>query len=112
MFQLKTKIVGGEGSLEWLSKEIKGHERVLILTSGSMKRHGFLSEAEGYVKEVGAEVFSIVGLPAEPSIEVIEEFLPEVREFEPDLLVALGGGSVIDTTKALKVFYDAPQSSA
>jgi alcohol dehydrogenase class IV len=32
-----------------------------------------------------------------------------VREFKPDLLIALGGGSVIDTTKALKVFYDAPE---
>ena len=109
MFWLKTKLIEGEGSLRKLSKEVRGHERVLILASRSMKRHGFLSEAEDYVKEAGAEVFSIAGLPAEPSVEVIEEFLPKVREFEPDLLVALGGGSVIDTTKALKVFYDAPE---
>ncbi len=74
-----------------------------------MKRNGFLSEAEDYVREAGAEVFSIAGLPSEPSVEVIEEFLPKVREFGPDLLVAMGGGSVIDTTKALKVFYDAPE---
>lgn len=109
MFRLKTRIVGGEGSLKALSGEVRGYERVLILASRSMKRHGFLSEAEDYVKEAGAEVFSIAGLPAEPSVEVVEEFLPKVREFEPDLLVALGGGSVIDTTKALKVFYDAPE---
>jgi len=109
MFWLKTRIIEEKGSLESLKKEAGGHERVLILASNSMKRHGFLSEAEDYVKEAGAEVFSIAGLPAEPSVEVIEEFLPKVREFEPDLLVALGGGSVIDTTKALKVFYDAPE---
>ncbi|KUH34747.1 alcohol dehydrogenase [Thermococcus celericrescens] len=109
MFWLKTKLIEGEGSLGKLSKEVRGHERVLILASRSMKRHGFLSEAEDYVKEAGAEVFSIAGLPAEPSVEVIEEFLPKVREFEPDLLVSMGGGSVIDTTKALKVFYDAPE---
>ncbi|ASJ13819.1 iron-containing alcohol dehydrogenase [Thermococcus radiotolerans] len=109
MFWLKTKLIEGEGSLEKLSNEARGYERVLILASRSMKRHGFLSEAEDYVKEAGAEVFSIAGLPAEPSVEVIEEFLPKVREFEPDILVALGGGSVIDTTKALKVFYDAPE---
>ncbi|NJE10601.1 iron-containing alcohol dehydrogenase [Thermococcus sp. MAR1] len=109
MFWLKTRLIEGEGSLETLKMEARGHERVLILASRSMKRHGFLSEAEDYVKESGAEVFSIAGLPAEPSVEVIEEFLPKVREFGPDLLVALGGGSVIDTTKALKVFYDAPE---
>ncbi|WP_048152222.1 iron-containing alcohol dehydrogenase [Thermococcus cleftensis] len=108
MFWLKTKIIEGGGSLRRLSKEARGYERVLILSSRSMKRHGFLKEAEDYVREAGAEVFSIAGLPAEPSVEVIEEFLPKVKDFEPDLLVALGGGSVIDTTKALKVFYDAP----
>ncbi|WP_456420598.1 iron-containing alcohol dehydrogenase [Thermococcus sp.] len=109
MFWLKTKIIEGKGSLGRLKKEARGHERVLILTSRSMKRHGFLREAEDYVEEAGAEVLSITGLPAEPSVEVIEEFLPKVREFGPDLLIALGGGSVIDTTKALKVFYDAPE---
>ncbi|NJE04808.1 iron-containing alcohol dehydrogenase [Thermococcus sp. M36] len=110
MFWLKTRIIEGEGSLERLKKEIKGYERVLILASKSMKRHGFLSEAEDYVKEAGAEVFSIAGLPAEPSVETVEELLPKLREeFQPDLLVALGGGSVIDTTKALKVFYDVPE---
>ncbi|WP_297513116.1 iron-containing alcohol dehydrogenase [Thermococcus sp.] len=109
MFWLKTRIIEGKGSLEKLKKEAEGHERVLILAGNSMKRHGFLSEAEDYVKEAGAEVFSITGLPAEPSVETIEEFLPKVREFKPDLLIALGGGSVIDTTKALKVFYDAPE---
>ncbi|ASJ02543.1 alcohol dehydrogenase [Thermococcus profundus] len=108
MFWLKTRIVEGEGSLESLKNEARNHERVLILSSGSMKRGGFLSEAEDYVKEAGAETMSIAGLPAEPSVEAVEELLPKVREFQPDLLIALGGGSVIDTTKALKVFYDAP----
>ncbi|WP_457750975.1 iron-containing alcohol dehydrogenase [Thermococcus sp.] len=109
MFWLKTRIIGGKGSLEKLRKESRDHEKVLILASGSMKRHGFLNEAEDYVREAGAEILSIAGLPSEPIVEVIEEFLPKVREFGPDLLVALGGGSVIDTTKALKVFYDAPE---
>lgn len=109
VFWLKTRISEGEDSLESLKDEAKDHERVLILASGSMKRHGFLSEAEDYVREAGAEVMSISGLSAEPSVEVIEEFLPKVREFGPDLLIAMGGGSVIDTTKALKVFYDAPE---
>ncbi|WP_297506318.1 iron-containing alcohol dehydrogenase [Thermococcus sp.] len=112
MFWLKTRIIEGEGSLKALSEEVRGYERVLILASKSMERHGFLSEAEDYGREAGAEVFSIPGVPAEPSVETIEELLPKVREeFQPDLMVALGGGSVIDTTKALKVFYDAPELS-
>ncbi|WP_456365639.1 iron-containing alcohol dehydrogenase [Thermococcus sp.] len=112
MFWLKTKIIEGEGSLKVLSREVRGYERVLILASNSMKRHGFLKEAEEYAREAGAEVFSILGVPPEPSVETVEELLPKVREeFRPDALVALGGGSVIDTAKALKVFYDAPELS-
>ncbi|ASJ11093.1 alcohol dehydrogenase [Thermococcus sp. P6] len=108
MFWLKTRIITGSGSLARLSEEVRGSERVLILASRSMKRHGFLREAEDHAGDAGAEVLSITGLPAEPSVEVINEFLPKVRSFQPDLMVALGGGSVIDTTKALKVFYDSP----
>ena len=112
MFWLKTRIVEGKGSLSSLSGELLGHERVLILASRSMKRHGFLKEAEDYVEEAGAEVFSIPGVPSEPSVETVEELIPKLREeFRPDALVALGGGSVIDTAKALKVFYDAPELS-
>ncbi|WP_010477684.1 iron-containing alcohol dehydrogenase [Thermococcus zilligii] len=110
MFQLKTRIIEGEGSLKALSREVRGYERVLILSSSSMKRHGFLGEVEDCVREAGAEVFSVTNLPAEPGVETVEELLPKLREeFQPDLLVALGGGSVIDTAKALKVFYDAPE---
>ncbi len=56
MFWLKTRIIGGKGSLEKLRKESRDHEKVLILASGSMKRHGFLNEAEDYVREAGAEI--------------------------------------------------------
>ncbi|HDD31290.1 MAG TPA: iron-containing alcohol dehydrogenase, partial [Thermococcus litoralis] len=59
----------------------------------------------------GAEVDAITGLPAEPSYEDVEELMPRVKEFSPDLLIALGGGSVIDITKAIKVFYEDPELS-
>ncbi|WP_456368093.1 iron-containing alcohol dehydrogenase [Thermococcus sp.] len=108
MFWLKTRVVEGSGSLRVLRKEAKTHKRVLILASKSMEKHGFLEEAEDHLRESGANVFSISGIPAEPDVDTIEKFLLDVREFHPDAIVALGGGSVIDTAKALKVFYDAP----
>jgi len=110
-FGLKTRIALGEGSLRYVESIAKGYERVLILSSKSMRIHGFLNEVMNYVEEAGAEVDVIEGLPAEPSYEDVEELMPRVREFSPDLLIALGGGSVIDITKAIKVFYDAPELS-
>ncbi|KUK00191.1 MAG: Fe-containing alcohol dehydrogenase [Thermococcales archaeon 44_46] len=110
-FSLKTRIALGEGSLRYVESIARNHERVLILSSKSMRIHGFLNEVMNYVEEAGAEVDAITELPAEPSYEDVEELMPRVREFSPDLLIALGGGSVIDITKAIKVFYDAPELS-
>ncbi|WP_175060330.1 iron-containing alcohol dehydrogenase [Thermococcus sp. 2319x1] len=110
-FSLKTRIAVGEGSLKYVQSIAMNHGRVLILSSKSMRIHGFLNEVMDYAEEAGAEVDVIEGLPAEPSYEDVEELMPRVREFSPDLLIALGGGSVIDIAKAIKVFYDAPELS-
>ncbi|MCD6189720.1 MAG: iron-containing alcohol dehydrogenase [Thermococcus sp.] len=110
-FSLKTRIASGEGSLKYVQSIARNYEKVLVLSSKSMRIHGFLNEVMDYAEEAGAEVDAITGLPAEPSYEDVEELMPRVREFSPDLLIALGGGSVIDITKAIKVFYDAPELS-
>lgn len=110
-FSLKTRIATGEGSLKYVQSIARNYEKVLVLSSKSMRIHGFLNEVMDYAEEAGAEVDAITGLPAEPSYEDVEELMPRVKEFSPDLLIALGGGSVIDVTKAIKVFYDAPELS-
>ncbi len=110
-FGLKTQIILGNGSLSRLQKITSSYDRVLILASRSVKREGFLKEAEKYISEAGAEVESITGVSAEPSYEYVEEILPRAREFHPELIIAIGGGSVIDVAKAVKVFYDSPETA-
>ncbi|NJE26958.1 iron-containing alcohol dehydrogenase [Thermococcus sp. MV5] len=108
-FGLKTRIIIGEGSLRYVQSIARNYERVMVLSSKSMRIHGFLNEVMDYVEEAGADVDAMEGLPAEPDYEDVEELIPRVKAFSPDLLIALGGGSVIDITKAVKVFYDAPE---
>ncbi|BAA29834.1 iron-containing alcohol dehydrogenase [Pyrococcus horikoshii] len=108
-FFLKTTILMGRGSLENIKKLVSEGERVLVFSSKSMDRLGFLKEVIDYLDEAGATYESITGLPSEPSIENVEELLPKVKDFSPETFIALGGGSVIDISKALKVFYDAPE---
>ncbi|HDD31239.1 MAG TPA: iron-containing alcohol dehydrogenase, partial [Thermococcus litoralis] len=92
-FSLKTRIASGEGSLKYVQSIARNYEKVLVLSSKSMRIHGFLNEVMDYAEEAGAEVDAITGLPAEPSYEDVEELMPRVKEFSPDLLIALGGGS-------------------
>lgn len=106
VFWFKMRISEGEDLLESFKDEVKDYEWVFILVFGFMKRYGFLSEVEDYVREVGVEVMSILGFLVELSVEVIEEFLLKVREFGFDFFIVMGGGSVIDMIKVFKVFYD------
>ncbi|AEC52297.1 alcohol dehydrogenase, iron-containing [Pyrococcus sp. NA2] len=107
-FFLRTTIFFGRGSMGEVKKLISEGEKVLIFSSKSMERLGFLKELTGYIEEAGGLYETIVGVPPEPTVENVEEVLPKVREFSPDTIIALGGGSVIDTAKAVKVFYDVP----
>ncbi len=108
VFRNANAIVYGRGALEHL-KEIKC-QRVLIVTGQSaMEKAGVLASAVSYLEVTGARVEVVKGTRPEPPIEDVEAQLELALAFQPDLLVALGGGSVIDSTKALWAFYEHPE---
>jgi len=67
-------------------------------------RAGVLASAVSYFEATGARVAVVKGARPEPPIEDVEAQLESALAFQPDLLVALGGGSVIDSAKALWAF--------
>jgi alcohol dehydrogenase class IV len=73
-----------------------------------MERLGVLARAVSYLEKAGAEVEIIEGVQPEPPIEDLEAYLEITFAFQPDLLVGLGGGSVIDSAKALWAIYEHP----
>ena len=76
-----------------------------------MKRFGFLDKAVDYLKEAGMEVKLIEGVEPDPSVETVMKGAAVMREFEPDWIVAMGGGSPIDAAKAMWVFYEYPNTT-
>lgn len=58
-----------------------------------MKRQGFLDKAVNYLKEGGMEVKLIEGVEPDPSVETVMKGAKVMQEFEPDWIVAMGGGS-------------------
>ena len=106
-FTLLRDIYHGNGSLEVL-KTLKGKKAVVVVGGGSMKRFGFLEKVENYLKEAGLEVRLIEGVEPDPSVETVMNGAAVMREFEPDWIVAMGGGSPIDAAKAMWIFYEYP----
>ena len=109
-FTLPRDLYHGKGSLEQL-KNLKGKKAVLVLGGGSMKRFGFVDKALGYLKEAGMEVRLIEKVESDPSVETVMAGAAVMREFGPDWIVAMGGGSPIDAAKAMWVFYEYPETT-
>ena len=106
-FTLPRDIYHGKGALEAL-KSFKGKKAVICVGGGSMKRFGFLDKAESYLKEAGMEVKIFDGIEPDPSVETVMKGADFMLEFQPDWIVAIGGGSPIDAAKAMWIKYEYP----
>lgn len=100
-------IYHGKGSLEAL-KDLKGKKAMICVGGGSMKRFGFLQRAEQYLKEAGMEVQLFEGIEPDPSVTTVMNGSAAMTEFQPDWIVAIGGGSPIDAAKAMWIKYEYP----
>lgn len=107
-FTLPRDIYFGEGTLEVL-KTLKGKKAVIVIGGGSMKRFGFLDKVQDYLKEAGIETRLIEGVEPDPSVETVMSGAAVMREFEPDWIIGMGGGSPIDAAKAMWIFYEYPE---
>ena len=107
-FTLPRDIYFGENSLETL-KDLDGKKAVIVVGGGSMKRFGFLDKVVDYLKEAGIESKLIEGVEPDPSVETVMNGAKVMREYEPDLIVSIGGGSPIDAAKAMWIFYEYPE---
>ncbi|MBP2031542.1 alcohol dehydrogenase class IV [Clostridium algifaecis] len=106
-FTLPRDIYFGENSLEEL-KKLDGKKAIIVVGGGSMKRFGFLDKVEEYLKEAGIETRLIEGVEPDPSVDTVMNGAKVMREFEPDWIVSIGGGSPIDAAKAMWIFYEYP----
>ena len=109
-FTLPRDLYHGKGALAEL-KNLKGHKAIIVVGGGSMKRFGFLDQAVGYLKEAGMEVALFENVEPDPSVDTVMKGAKMMQEFEPDWIVAMGGGSPIDAAKAMWAFYEYPETS-
>ena len=109
-FTLPRDLYHGENALAELAN-LKGERAVLVLGGGSMKRFGFVDKAVGYLNQAGMDVKLIENVEPDPSVDTVMKGAEIMREFNPDWIVAMGGGSPIDAAKAMWVFYEYPDTS-
>jgi len=109
-FTLPRDLYHGENALEAL-KTFTGKRAVICVGGGSMKRFGFLDKAIAYLQEAGMEVKVIDGIEPDPSVETVMNGAAAMQAFQPDWIVAIGGGSPIDAAKAMWIKYEYPETT-
>ena len=109
-FTLPRDLYHGKDALAAL-KTLKGKRAIVVVGGGSMKRFGFLDKTVNYLKEAGMEVKLFEGVEPDPSVETVMKGAKVMQEFQPDWIVAIGGGSPIDAAKAMWAFYEYPETT-
>ena len=109
-FTLPRDLYHGKGSLEVL-KTLKGNRAMVCVGGGSMKKFGFLDRVVSYLKEAGMEVELFEGIEPDPSVTTVMKGAEAMSKFQPDWIVAMGGGSPIDAAKAMWIKYEYPETT-
>jgi alcohol dehydrogenase class IV len=108
-FRVPKEIIFGEEALSHLST-LEGKKATLVTGGNSMKRFGFLDEAKKQLEKAGMEVSIVDGVEPNPSIETVIRGGREMAEFNPDWIIAIGGGSALDAAKVMWVYYEYPDT--
>lgn len=100
-----TKLYFGEGAVKFLNDELPkyGKNVVLIYGGGSIKKNGIYQTVIDILNQNGKTVTEIAGVMPNPTVDKLYEGVKITRDANADLLLAVGGGSVIDYAKAVSV---------
>ncbi|UJF33816.1 bifunctional acetaldehyde-CoA/alcohol dehydrogenase [Paenibacillus hexagrammi] len=111
-FKIPPKIYFEKGATQYLEK-MPDITRVMIVTDPMMVKLGYVERVEYYLRKrklpVYIEVFSDV--EPDPSVDTVERGRAQMAGFQPDCIIALGGGSPMDAAKAMWLFYEYPDTS-
>lgn len=103
IFQNTTKIIFGKGTEASVGQETKlyGKKVLLHYGGGSIKKSGLYDSVLKSLKEAGLEVVELSGVLPNPRLSLVKEGINLCRRENVDFILAVGGGSVIDSSKAI-----------
>jgi len=111
-FKIPPKIYFEKGSIQYL-EQMPNITRAFIVTDPTMVKLGYVDKALYYLRKrkvyCHSEIYSEV--EPDPSVETIMRGVQMMNQFQPDVIIALGGGSAIDAAKGMWLFYENPETS-
>jgi alcohol dehydrogenase YqhD (iron-dependent ADH family) len=107
IYQNPTKIIFGKGTEQELGSQIKlfGSKVLLHYGSGSIKKNGLYQKVIEQLQEHNISFVELGGVIPNPSVDLVKEGIALCKKEHVDFVLAVGGGSVIDSAKAIAIGY-------
>lgn len=102
IFQATTEIYAGV-EIEKVIQKLE-YKKIILITDSMMVKVGLAKKIEDILNKRGIEYDIFDGVEVNPSLESIKKALDKVIEFSPEMIIALGGGSTLDSAKAVTYF--------
>jgi len=110
IYNIPTKVYFGENQLEHLGEELNKYGKKVLMTygGGSIKKNGLYDKIVAEIKNAGLELFELNGIDPNPRVSSVNAGADICKKEGIDVLLAVGGGSVLDCTKYIgaATYYD------
>lgn len=107
-FRVPPKIYFKLGALRPALEEYKDRRRACIITDTTMEQLGHVRKVSEVLENMGMEVRVFSGVLPDPDMATARKALEMVNAFQPDMFIALGGGSPMDAAKIIWLLYEVP----
>ncbi len=108
--KLPKSIYFRRGSLPIALSDLEGKKRAFLVTDRFLFNNGYADEIVSLLKAQGIEVQTFFDVEADPTLSVVEKGAEAMKSFQPDVIIALGGGSPMDAAKIMWVMYEHPET--
>jgi len=111
-FKIPPRIYFEHNAIQYLEK-MRDISRAFIVTDQTMQKLCYVDKILYYLRKrnTPVQVKVYAGVDPDPDVETIEQGVAAMRDFAPDVIIALGGGSAIDAAKGMWLFYEQPETS-
>ena len=109
-FRAPEKVYFKKGCLPVALAELKGHKKAFIVTDSFLYNNGYTKPVENKLDEMGISHTTFYNVAPDPTLCCAREGAVQMAAFQPDLIIAIGGGSAMDAAKIMWVLYEHPEA--
>lgn len=108
--KLPKSIYFRRGSLPVALTDLEEKKRAFLVTDRFLFNNGYADEVMTLLKAQGIDVHAFYDVEADPTLTIVKKGAEAMKSFQPDVIIALGGGSPMDAAKIMWVMYEHPET--